>query len=310
MISVKQTASFSGRYNLIVRDAKTLAVKRETGWFDNLITDAGLNRIGSGGIAVHCMVGTGNATPTILDTALAAQVAYAGMHNDPSGSSSEYGASASAPYFGWHRQVYRFGEGVAAGNLSEVGVGWGGTSVFSRALIRDVEGNPTTITVLSNETLDVVYELRLYPTLGDQTGSFDVSDTTHDYVMRPARVTDQGNWAPTTLFEYGAMHPNGPSVAMVAYSGSISAITNAPNGTSSGNSGTGRQAYENNSMKMGFTSTFALAYGNLETGIKSLHITNGSGTLGSYQFELDPPIMKNNTQVLTLNFEVSWARKA
>lgn len=43
--------------------------------FDNLILDAGLNRLGTGAIATHIQVGTGSSTPTVSQTALDAFVA-------------------------------------------------------------------------------------------------------------------------------------------------------------------------------------------------------------------------------------------
>ena len=58
------------------------AVNKDTGekriaadWFPNLITDAGLNRMGSGQFLTTCMVGSGQTTPQFTDTSLVAQVA-------------------------------------------------------------------------------------------------------------------------------------------------------------------------------------------------------------------------------------------
>ncbi|HIQ53190.1 MAG TPA: hypothetical protein EYH51_08015, partial [Pseudomonas pachastrellae] len=162
-------------------------------WFPNLITDAGLERMASNSDWLgYCQVGSGNNPPNVLDTALANRV---GSSNTAQASAS--GAQAEEPYFCWQRRTVRFAEGVAAGNLSEVGMGWTSSgNLFSRALILDSEGNPTTITVAADEILDVTYEFRFYPRLTDVTGSVTLTGNiagTYDYVMRAASVTSSSS---------------------------------------------------------------------------------------------------------------------
>ncbi len=87
-----------------------------------------------------CMVGSGNAAPAETDTALQARASTSNINVQSNNSNV-------SPRYGWRRRTFRFAAGAAAGNLSEVGVGWTTTAVFSRALILDGSGNPTTITV-------------------------------------------------------------------------------------------------------------------------------------------------------------------
>ena len=129
-------------------------------WFPNLILNGGLDRMGANPDYLSwCQVGSGSTAPVAAQTALVNRIAGTSTQQN-----NVSGAQASAPYYGWYRRTYRFAQGVAAGNLSEVGVGWATSgSLFSRALILDGGGSPTTITVLSDEVLDVTYELRRYP---------------------------------------------------------------------------------------------------------------------------------------------------
>ena len=41
-------------------------VRRSTGWFDNIVTDVGLNGIAVRGMTSSCWCGTGTATPTAV----------------------------------------------------------------------------------------------------------------------------------------------------------------------------------------------------------------------------------------------------
>jgi hypothetical protein len=301
--------TLSGFYNLIVRDGATLEAKRESGWFPNLITDIGLNRIGSGGIATHGLVGSGSAAPSFTDSAMNSFVAAAA--NDGSGADALNGAqSTTAPYYGWHRRSYRFPMGVAAGNLSEVGVGWhngSGYSAFARTLIKDINGDPTTMTVLSDEVLDVVYELRLYPPATDSNFTFNIGGVTHSVVRRAAIINDANAWTPKPLFNAG-LASNGYKMRL--WSGAIGTIFQLPAGSVGESETTVRQSYSNNSLVMQYVSLWGLAFGNVG-GANSIDISPqiNSGGVGHYQMSVSPTIAKDATKTLALTFELTWARK-
>lgn len=295
----------SGRYLLVVRDAKTLEVKREIDWFDNLITEIGLNRIGTGGVGDNCRVGSGSTPATVDDTTLASWVA-----NTTQIFSHVQGNATTAPYYGWCRRTYRFPAGAAAGNLSEVGIGWGaggGNPVFSRALIRDTDGNPTTITVLSDEVLDVVYELRNYAPTDDVSFNVTIAGVVYAFVMRPSSVT--ANWATTGILDYGTATPVQAYDAYVM-EGPIGTVTQNPAGaTYSANSSVAPQTYVNNSKERAFVSTWALDAGNVPGGIGAFWLTRTYETFGSFQMSITPKMVKDNTKVLSITFKISWARK-
>ena len=265
-------------------------------WFPNLILNGGLDRMGENGDYLNwCQVGSGSTAPIAAQTALVNRIAGTNTHQ-----ASVAGAQASAPYYGWYRRTDRFAAGVAAGNLSEVGVGWATSgSLFSRALILDGGGNPTTITVLSDEVLDVTYELRRYPGTVDLTGTVVLDGVTHNWVSRAAGVTDSRYWAGTS--EMALDWPR-------AYNGDIGAVTAlTPSGTSGTLSAT-LLAYSSGSYTRATTVSAGLNDSNLSGGIRSILISSYSG-VGSYQIQFDPAIPKDNTKVLSLTIQHSWARR-
>lgn len=280
--------------------------------FDNLILDAGLERLASGNTTVlnTCQVGTGTTAPAVGQTALVNKLAHTAFVSRD-WSSGTY--VAGPPAYKWDYKTFRFNTGVATGNLTEVGVGWGTTgSLFSRALILDGGGSPTSITVLSDETLDVTYTLRIYAP-SDVTGSITLAGTSHSFTMRGAAMSSggTGTWRPGDLVTFGFANSASPSV--VVYSGSISAT---PGGVPSGTSGTDTitgvvSAYVANSYQRDVQYSWSLSQGNIGGGIKSIHLyVAGSAGFSThaYQAEFAPNIPKDATKNLKLNFTFSLAR--
>ena len=292
------------------------AVNKDTGerrtlapWFPNLITDAGLNRMGTGGVLDNCVVGSGSNPPVVADTALQSQVAITTTKL----TNNLRTAQSTEPYYGTNTNVYRFDVGVAAGNLSEVGIGWTG-GLFSRSLIKDGLGNPTTVTVLANEYLDVTYEIRVYPPTTDT--NFQVvsaQGVTHNCVVRASRVTNWLYW-PSFATNDGASFTTSARAYTVGAvhlisNGTIGPITSTVQGTTgseSNNITTSNAAYVDLSLERSATLTLLPQHGNLAGGISAMRV---AFSLGEFQYSFDPPIVKTNVQTLTLNVKVSWARK-
>lgn len=292
----------AGHFTLKVTNIHT-GKERILADFPNLILNAGLERIGTGTYLDVCRVGTGNSTPTVVQTQLDNKIGSTSTI-----AAGTFGAQATAPYFGWRRNTFRFAEGVAAGNLSEVGVGWGNTTtdnfLFSRALILDGSGNPTTINVLSDEVLDVVYELRLYPPSGDIliTG-LNLGLSTHDVTVRAARITDGFYWG-YGLGRHASFNLSGYSGRTYAYNGSIGTVTSIPSGSSSGSDVT-PSAYTPLTYEQKGLLTYSLSQANLAGGILAVEVQT---TLGTYQFGFSPAIAKTPDKVLKLDLKVSWSR--
>lgn len=267
-------------------------------WFKNRILDQGLNRLGTEPFMDYCQVGSGSTAPADNNTGLQSLVATTtGVQSNTQGS------AASAPYYGWFRRTYRFAAGVAAGNLSEVGVGWGASNqLFSRSLIRDAEGNPTTITILSDEFLDVTYEFRLYAPTSDSTFTLTIAGVEYTFTMRAAAANSSA-WIPSGAINAGM---NNVSFGGDAFQGPMGTDAQYPSGTSAVGAAS-KAAYSNNSLQRTGVITFALNNGNLSGGIGVVLFSTG-GSMGVFQFGVTPKIPKTASTVLTLNYALSWAR--
>lgn len=270
-------------------------------WFDNLILNQGLNRIGTGTFFNACQVGTGSTPPANTDTALVALIA-----GTTTIQASTTGTAASAPYYGYALKTYRFAQGAAAGNLTEVGIGWAttGATLFSRALIKDGGGSPTTITVLSDEFLDVSYELRAYAPASDDVVNVVISGTGYDFTCRASLVTNATYWAPRdSAITY--QNAGGVLAEHSCFNGAIGAVTAEPSGTSDAPDSVTKLSYSNNSYQADFEVFWDLNTGNLAGFISALTFAS---TIGTFQMGVSPDLEKTATKLLTLTYRVIWAR--
>ena len=275
--------------------------------FPNLITNGGLERMGDNSDWLsRTYVGSGSAAPNFNDSAMNNFVAVTA-----STQANVSGSQSTAPYFTWIRTTRRFSAGQAAGNLSEVGVGWV-TALFSRALIVDADGNPTTITVGADQFLDVTYEFRFYPKTTDDTGSFTLTGNlggAYDYILRSSNVTSfsitSGWYLAAGGTSMGQFDVN--STGRRVFDGAIGSITESPSGSSSNADSLTALSYEANSLTRKATMSLGLDNGNFATGIKSAFFKGG---IGSFQVEFTPAIMKTDERLLNLEFSHSWGRRA
>lgn len=287
------TFGVAGRYKLDVHGPDG-ELRRSTGWFNNLILNNGLDLIGSTDQFVNaCQVGTGNTTPAPTQTALTARVA-----GTTSQLSSTTGAAGSSPYYGYLQRTWQFTPGQATGNISEVGVGPVTTNnLFSRALILDGGGSPTTITVLSDEYLNVTYELRYYPPASDWTGTVTISGTDYDVVYRACAVTSAGAYSIGRRADISASALN-----TFFYSGTLGAVTaTSPGGTNYVPLAQTTAAYGAGDHYIDATVTSKV---NEAETIQCLRLLVG---LGAFQLSLDPVIDKTNIQQVTLTSRIAWA---
>lgn len=300
MIELNMNSNVSGMYKLEV-------VKKDgsisgTGWFKNLITDGGMDRRAANTDYIrYCQVGSGSSTPSYSDTALSAWIA---------GSTAQYsiseGAASSSPYYAYVIKTFSFAAGVATGNISEVGVGWASTgSLFSRALVVDGSGNPTPITVLSDEELRVTYQFRLYVPLDDVTGSVNLGGVTYNYTARASLATTSSTSAWSSHQTTESTERISSMYASVS-NGAIGAITSYPSGTQA-TTATSQVAdtYVPGSFSIAQTTTWGSTLGNVSGGISAIRMVLGCGC---YQFGFSPAIPKDNTKVLSLKITHSWGR--
>lgn len=291
-------------------------------WFDNLITNAGMDGLGTTyvtSLILACRVGTGSTPAAVTDTALVSQLAATTTINTVAS-----GAASTAPYYGWLRRTFRFAAGIAAGNVSEVGIATTTTGgiLFSRALIVDGGGTPITLTILSDELLDVVYEYRVYPPTADIAwGPLTISGTSYSGVIRASNVTSLGTdpaaWVPHGFSgggsgqglliwrtsTYGAAHATQTLGAVTT----IPAGTGYPMGASTGAGTTEFTAstYTPGNYYRDHTLRYDLNQGNVPGGIGSLYF---STYMGQWQLNFTPVVPKTASHRFTLSIRISWAR--
>jgi len=297
-------------------------------WFPNLITDAGLNRLGTKALYTcieTCEVGSGNTPPAVSDTNLVSKVA---RNNSIQAGTTRGKVIVGSPptipiteIHDWVLRIYRFNAGVAAGTLAEVCVretSAAGNVMYSRALILDANtGLPTTITVLPDEVLDVHYRHRLYFDLADHPYSFVISGVSYGGTARLADYGGQNStnnnslnteyWCPATLSD--TYYYNNK-----CYNGAIQGIHQEPSGTSlyivPNNSYIVDGVYSSGTLKNNVT---------FNIGLNDANFTAGQGggwtamkiayLYGWTQFSISPKIPKDATKVMTLNVEYGpWGR--
>ena len=292
----------SGFYKLEAVKIKSGKRRLLADWFPNLITDGGLERIaGHSDWLTYCTVGTGSTTPAFGDSGLASFVGY----NHGGVISTTNGVTGSSPYYRWMKKIYRFNPGDATGNIAEVGIGWANTngSLFSRALILDSGGSPTTITILSDEYLDVTYECRKYlPETDADTYQIDLRSITHDVTGgRAAEITN------TVIWEMPFNAFNAANTDCRVYDGTIGDIAGYPSGTTYVYTSTYSIAsYVSGSHEIEWTYSFSLTQGNLTNYISAIMVYMCGG---AYQFGVSPDIEKTSDDIMSLTFKASWGRK-
>lgn len=278
--------------------------RRPRGEFKNLITNNGLNLIGGSGgsLMQYCQVGSGNSTPLFTDTALQSKVAHATTL-----STTEGFVASAFPYYGWKKWVYQFATGVAAGNLSEIGVSPATTgNLFSRALILDGLGNPTTITILSDEILEVTYELRTYAPTDDVVKTdLVLNSITYTVTARPIGFSASGasGWGRLNTPLSFSGGGSGEAYALNdAIGPQTEAMFNGPGTIAFIGS------YVANSYYRDFRLSLSLSEGNFAGGSPGLGRIHLDTNMASYQYAFTPKVPKTSSYTFSLDVRLSWAR--
>ena len=298
-MSKKPTLTLQGRYK-IETFGPDGELRTSLDWFENLITNAGLDLFSgdavtgySGSYLYHaptkyCYVGTSATAPAVTDTQLGALVG-----TSPAGSQ---GASINnvADRRMEVTTTYTFDVGAATGNLSEIGVGPIATKLFSRALIKDGAGSPTTITVLADESLRVTYEVRInIPT----TTFVSVVD---GYTFNIKAVNADGNGSPIPTTNLASTRD-----WWFSYAGAVGAtIDDQPAGSAIASIMPVVDTYVLSSYTI--TAVVAAGLGDTNGNIASMKWRLGPIP---WQASVSPVIAKDDTKLLNLTFGISWARE-
>lgn len=296
----------AGEYRMVLNAGTDK--EQDTGWFDNMILDNGLNMLGAGQAIMlqNCAVGTGTTAPAAGQTALTTFLV------NRNGKATDTATNVgSTTYAGQSNGTYVFPQGAVVGNLAEVGIGpaTNGTNLFSRARIVDGSGTPTTITVVALDQLTVHYRITVTPVVTDLTGSFLISGVSYNYVIRLALAS---GFMSTPSCYTGTDRLGSVSTANTfAYSAAsvLGAITANPTGTNFPSSSYSNTPYVAGTFYNDVTIAWNSASGNALGGIGAIMICWGNTTaMSRTQMSFSPAIPKDNTKTLNLVFRVAWSR--
>lgn len=293
-----------GIFNLKFTNSKTGKVREFK--FTNLILNSGLDRMAVGSLVAGCVLGSATSTPAVTDTSISSIL---GTSTTLQASGNGTANTSTTPYWCSYYWTYRFIEGKATGNISQVAMAFGTvnattnayTGLFSLALIKDSGGTPITITKLADEVLDVTYTLQLYCPASDVTGTVSLSGVDYNYTLRPAAAASwvaDGNFASVN--------------SALAYAGTIGTQLTNPSGTSYAMTSHTVSSYTTGSFTRDYAVLWDLNQGNAAGGIRSVRLaTNGPKTFWQIEYSKvsdSAAIPKDNTKRLTLNFRITWGR--
>lgn len=295
-------------------------VVRESPKQKNMITNAGLNRWADTPLTTmttRLEVGSGTSEPSPTDTALQNLVAWTTGRTQ-----TDISLQTSAlPYYGSTTWEWEFGEGEAAGNLSELGFRSSSapTALFSRQLFRDEFGQPTTITVLPDEFLRVTYELRKYapdPVDNVEEGII-ISGNEYTVTTRPASmlqvagsVGDTWTSRPPAGQSRSATNSD-PAVLSNSDLASFDVQLNVSSTGASTNDGGSRAAYTSGSLRNEveyFWNPGTRTGENRRVIWGTGGATSGAGNHAQWQTQFDPPFVKGEDDRVTLQFYAEWDR--
>lgn len=307
MITLKQNSRMRGLF-MIERqkhnpDGSPIPGTKEVvaPWQDNLLLDSGLDNLASNNWMTRCHLGAGSAVPDPGDTALASSLGsvnnLASMVTE--GPSTEDYASVVSSWV--------FPPGTATGIIAELGVGPSTGNLTTRSLIKDEDGNPTTITKGPIDSLTVTYQIREYPDKGDSSYQVTNPHTSQTYDVVSRTIGGTGG------SRLRGWHQEGPIA-----SGTVGAhrfhAANSPLTPWDGSYVTGQQdsskvlqSYTPGSYYRDVVVTWSEASGNVSGGITRIGATSINQPF-RIQASFDPPIDKDNTKTLQITLRKSWGR--
>lgn len=318
----------AGEFRCVVKRADG-STKIDTGYQKNLILNNGLNHLGksagtSDDMMYGCAIGSGNSQPSYTQNSLDAAIAVTGQYSQGTPKTS-YDPTVDGNLYKTNRLVvYRF-TNLKDANISELGLVSGYSSSTSynlctRALIKDSNGNPTTITILSGEILDIYYKLWRVIDISDKNFVINVNDgvgnlTPYNVKIRPFFV---GKAMPSGSSEKAHAAVGYTVTSNIAYdfynqpivdTGDLVEITSDFNrNTWTDGASKTWSPYVNDSYKA--TMTINAPVTGLNQAMRRMSLAN---PFGLYQIRFgrvsdDAPLTKTSTQTLNFPIEFTWGR--
>lgn len=275
--------------------------------FNNLLVNSGLDQLCSAaagfGSFTYCKVGTGAGTPAVSDTTLPGGVA-----NQVKTNTVVTVQNTSAPYYKEYVQTFLFPLGAINATLSCVGLGTSNnnTEIKCWSQIKDSGNNPTTITVLATEQLQVSYTLRVYaPTFTSTPSIVIAGDATYSATMYAQQFNSGNFWVSSAIASPFASSMDVQNWTTVTPPANITTVATYT-GLLSNTVSSALAAYTNGTYYRDVTYSLATTDGNLAGGIKGITVY-GTGQ-PNYFINFNGAIPKNNTKTLSFNIRYSVAR--
>lgn len=256
----------------------------------------------------HLFLGTGATEPTTLDAGLENRSATlpakaTGTSHSPTAVDSWglYSDTYDHDNKIYSRRMpfnFKYGEGEAEGVWTELGLA--GSSTYdhpmTRALFRDDNGLPMSLTVLSDEFLEINYYVTYYDSPGeDQTGSFSINGQALDYTLshnyKSLFDVNRYGWDRTTTGLMGRNYPFGeaaPNIAAESYT----------------------RTFDQANSKTTYDITLGPSSG--DQSLSAIHfsgrgyLANGGGDSIAYSMIIDPPFTKKADYRVSLQLEVTF----
>ena len=300
----------TGEFRCVVKRADG-STKLDTGYQKNLILNQGLDFFGGvkgTDMMAYCVIGSGNSQPVYTQNKL--DTAIKGVDGGVDSYKYDYDAARDGNLYKANKVCKYSFTGLNNVNISEVGLAsnYSNTTTYylcTRALIKDSQGKPTTITVLSGEILEVYYKLWSVFDTTDKTGQINVLDGAGNQVPYnyKARLMKVGN----TAYSGYVNSLSRDWKKQYLYSGDLVAIAGTPSGELYSSASLQVSPYVLGSYKSVYSFEVATSDGNGKIRTYALEV------LGYWQIRFgsvadDSPITKTSTQSLTIPVEVSWGR--
>lgn len=307
--TINNHMGLKGIFNLKFTNVKTGEVREHE--FTNLILNSGLDQVANGALIAGCVLGSASSTPVATDTTISGIL---GTSTSRNASGTSTANTTTPPYWCSYYWTYRFIEGKATGNISQVAMAYGTVNdttnaysgLFSLALVKDGGGTPITITKLADEVLDVTYTLQLYCPAADVTGTVSISGVSYNYIARPAQAA---GWRADLNFSALGIY-----VSEGTFTGEIGTQLSYPSGTGIGiPTSRGLASYTTGNYYRDVAYFWDLNDGNHASGIKSLYLIMGDSNQTMWQIQYtkvsdSTSIPKTAAKRLTLNVRYSWGR--
>lgn len=284
-------------------------------WIKNLVVTSGLNSLlNESNYLTHCRVGSSNVAPQPTDTDVISLVGTKIASNIFADNTNGHVYNSATDFYTWVRRKYLFEAGEATGDIRELAIGNLSTTFtcFSRTLVKDLNtGNPITITIAADEYLDVIYELRCYPSTLVQNMSLPINNVggTTNAQLRPLSASI--SMLNSQSVNYSAPFRIISSFPPIIYTTTDNLYNQA---VVTGN------LPINNTTNAGIVSTLPYTSGTFSRQIESFwdrsKITGTTfrtisilTTLGNYALTFQSQQSKSSTQTMLLQFNIIVARK-